>query len=112
MELYEMLGISKAEYEHIKQEAREAVRNDTPTSDDFKNDPNRPQEVPEEVWGYKNSLMAFCSGVFEDWELGELQRCLDKIANKPEEEQQFSPEYESILLMQNMLKSHFYKRKK
>lgn len=110
MEIYEMLGISKAKYERIRQEAREAVRNETPTPDNFKDDPNRPQEVPEEVWGSKNSLMAFCYGVFAEWELSELQRCLNEIANKPADERQLSPEYESILLMQGMLKSHFYKR--
>lgn len=110
MEIYEMLGITKAEYERIKQEARKEVRNDAPTPDNFKDDPNRPQEVPEEVWDNKNGLMAFCYGVFEDWELNELQRCLGVIVSKPAEERQISPEYESILLMQSMLKSHFYKR--
>lgn len=111
MEIYEMLGITKAEYERKKQEAREEIKNAKPDPAESCDGPGRPEEVPAEVWGNLNGLMSFCYGVFEDWELSELQRHLDKIAATPPEERSFHPDVESILLMQSMLKSHFYKRR-
>lgn len=55
------------------------------------------QEIDTEIWNDPNSLLMFCMGTFEEWEIKEIER---KISD-------WSP-VELLLNLRGMAKSHFY----
>lgn len=91
----EFLGITEVDYQEMQEEAQWDFANLVEAHTESSPIP----EVSTEVWNDPNSLLMFCMGVFEQWEIKAIEQQCAKWN-----------QVDLLLNLRGMLRSHFHRK--